>query len=97
MGCITLPPVPKEVSRVPLELKRAMQKSLLLPLEQKPPSKIFPSGWIAREYPLSSVMNLWAVLLYIARTKRSIQSTIIELKRVMQKSPLPSILQRTTE
>jgi len=34
-------------------LKRAMQKSILLPLPQEPPSKIFPSGWIAREYPSS--------------------------------------------
>jgi hypothetical protein len=32
-------------------LKRAMQKSRLIPLEQLPPSKIFPSDWIARDCP----------------------------------------------
>ena len=34
-------------------LNRAMQKYWwpLLVFKQRPPSKIFPSGWIAREYP----------------------------------------------
>jgi hypothetical protein len=71
-------------------LKRAMQKSLLLPFLQAPPSKIFPSDWITREYPISSDEPMGCIT--IPLFPKVVSKVPVEVKRAMQKSSLPVIL-----
>jgi hypothetical protein len=88
MGCITLPLVPKEVSRVPSELKRAMQKSLLFRHCNNHRVRFFHRVGLQENILDQSYERMFCIT--FPPVPKVVSKVPLELKRAMQKSLLTS-------